>query len=114
MQIHLSLALLALLACLLCSTAFRVPSLALASRRGSMGAVTIPGPSYSQSSTSRDAFPSSMFNIAAGLEADTLGAIGNVQELNEAMEGVIDTSNPAVGKPSVCLPTIHYYYPLSR
>ncbi|KAJ1383159.1 hypothetical protein B484DRAFT_460214, partial [Ochromonadaceae sp. CCMP2298] len=95
-QIHLTLALLVL--CLLCSTtAFRVPSLALA-RRGSSGAVAIPGASYSQSSTARDAFPSfnmPSFNIAA-LDVDTLGAIGNVKELNEKMEGVIDTSNPAV------------------
>ena len=35
------------------------------------------------------------FNIASGLDADTLGALGDVQDLNQALDDAIVTGNPA-------------------
>ena len=49
-------------------------------------------------------FPPSLFSLqpslllAEGLDAETLDALGDVQELNYALDGVVDsTVNPAVG-----------------
>ena len=39
----------------------------------------------------------SLVKLSGGLDADTLGALGDVQELNEALDIAIDSSNPAVG-----------------
>ena len=35
------------------------------------------------------------FNIASSLDADTLGALGDVQDLNQALDDAIVTGNPA-------------------
>ena len=57
-------------------------------------------------SSSFSPFPPSLFSslqpssflLAEGLDAETLDALGDVQELNYALDGVVDnTVNPAVG-----------------
>lgn len=39
----------------------------------------------------------SIFLAEGGLDAETLESLGDLQELNEALDGAIDAANPAVG-----------------
>lgn len=49
--------------------------------------------------TKLDAFPNlqSFFLSDSGLDAETLESLGDLRELNEALDGAIDAANPAVG-----------------
>ena len=56
-------------------------------------------PSISGRSLQLNAFPNlqTMFLADGALDAETLESLGDLQELNDALDGAIDAANPAVG-----------------
>lgn len=55
--------------------------------------------SSTRASTKLQAFPNlqTFFIAEGGLDAETLESLGDLQELNDALDGAIDAANPAVG-----------------
>lgn len=55
--------------------------------------------SSSRTSMKIQAFPNlqTFFIAEGGLDAETLESLGDLQELNDALDGAIDAANPAVG-----------------
>lgn len=53
----------------------------------------------SRSSSELHAFPyvQSLFLADGALDPETLESLGDIQELNEALDGAIDAANPAIG-----------------
>lgn len=60
---------------------------------------TISDSRYNVISTKLDAFRNlqTFFLSDSGLDAETLESLGDLRELNEALDGAIDAANPAVG-----------------
>jgi hypothetical protein len=60
---------------------------------------TILSLSSTRASMKLQAFPNlqTFFIAEGGLDAETLESLGDLQELNDALDGAIDAANPAVG-----------------
>jgi hypothetical protein len=58
---------------------------------------SIPAKISATRSTKRNLFPNLSILLADGLDAETLESLGNVQELNDALDSAVQAANPAVG-----------------